>query len=61
MRDKGPPAVELYAKSCDGGIAHSCENLARLYGRGEGVAKDISRAQALRQRACDLGEKSSCE
>jgi len=48
------------AKSCDAGIAHCCENLARSYGRGDGVAKDLDKARALRQKACDR-EKSSCK
>jgi TPR repeat protein len=46
--------------ACDANDGTGCTNLGMLYDRGEGVAKDQSRAVALFQKACDLGSAAGC-
>ena len=49
-----------FQRQCDRGVADACIDLAELYDDGEGVPKDIARAQNLYLKACDAGEGSGC-
>jgi TPR repeat protein len=51
--------VEL-ATACDDGDVIACVNLAVKYDKGMGIAPDRARAAARHERACALGEPSSC-
>jgi len=53
-------AVRLFGKACDAGYALGCANLAFAHLGGFGVPKDEKRYEALRQRACELGDTGAC-
>lgn len=53
-------AVRLFGKACDAGYALGCVNLAFAHRGGFGVPKDEKRYEALRQRACELGDSGAC-
>jgi TPR repeat protein len=59
-RDDPTEAARYYDRGCAarGGLA--CKNLADLYAKGKGVPEDAQKAIALRQRACEYGERSAC-
>jgi hypothetical protein len=45
---------------CDAGFPSSCMTRARMFADGSGVPKNSTTANALWQRACDLGEPQGC-
>src|SRR5438105_3472370 len=57
--DRGAP-LALYQSQCAAGTAAGCAELATAYKNGRGVTADGARAVQLYQRACDLGQASSC-
>jgi len=59
-REQFEKAVALYQKSCDGGWAPGCHQLAESYEQGEGVPKDVSKALALYLQACDGESVDGC-
>jgi len=46
--------------ACDGGNAAACEEIARAYRDGEGVAPDGAKAASYFLRACDAGRADAC-
>jgi len=54
-------AIESLTKACNGGIMESCMWLGAIYGFGEGVQQDISKADKLMRKACNGGVKHACE
>jgi hypothetical protein len=56
----GVKAASMWRKSCDGGYAGSCGNLAWMYWVGLGVAQDDTEAVSLYRQACEAGEATSC-
>ena len=46
--------------ACDAGDALSCGRLGNMLMRGDGVAKDLRRAEVHEARACSLGLAVSC-
>ena len=48
---------ELFKKACDGGNAAGCGALAGAYKKGQGIAKDETRAMELRQQACEIDKR----
>ncbi len=48
------------SEDCDRGIAFACTVMAGRIERGDGVAKDLTRAIHLHERACELRDTSSC-
>jgi hypothetical protein len=57
---RGAKDVAPCSEDCDRGIASACAILASRVERGEGVAKDPTRAASLHERACELGDAASC-
>ena len=53
-------AAPLYDQACGGGQTHSCGELGFMYAKGQGVAKDESRAVAHFSKACDAGDPKGC-
>ncbi|AQW83938.1 Sel1 domain repeat-containing protein [Campylobacter pinnipediorum subsp. pinnipediorum] len=53
-------AVNNYSLSCDYGDDKGCLKLAEAYYAGEGVAKDLSKARDLSQKACQMGNDKAC-
>lgn len=45
---------------CDRGISFACTVLALRVERGDAVAKDLTRAVRLHERACELGDAGGC-
>jgi hypothetical protein len=45
---------------CDRGISFACTVVALRFERGDGVAKDLTRAVRLHERACELRDVASC-
>jgi hypothetical protein len=64
LEGKGPlpdrTSLELYERACRQGWMAGCENVATLYLRGDGVARDPARAAHEFDRACRGGEASAC-
>ncbi len=58
MQEQGDAA--LATRGCDAGKASDCAGLASMYAEGKGVAKDLARAAALYEKACDGGDTASC-
>ncbi len=54
-------AIEPFTKACNGDIMEGCMYLGSLYGFGEGVQQDISKADRLMRKACNGGVKYACE
>jgi len=54
-------AVPLLRKACDGKLAQACGDLAYLYQRGQGVARDDALARRLYKQACDGGYAQACK
>ncbi len=59
-REEKEKAVALYEKSCVGGWAPGCHELASSYEQGEGVLKDVAKALELYTEACDGESVESC-
>ena len=53
--------LELVTKSCELNFAPACNLLGLIYKFGEGAQKDESKAQSYLKKACELGDKNSCE
>jgi TPR repeat protein len=53
-------AFPYFDKSCAGGYAIGCANLANAYFSGLGVTMDWPRSIRTYQRACDLGAVTAC-
>ncbi|HEX4517330.1 MAG TPA: hypothetical protein VH054_27480, partial [Polyangiaceae bacterium] len=49
------PALRECSAACDASMKDSCKVLGDMYERGEGVTADASRADALHDKACRLG------
>uniref|UniRef100_A0A914UJE2 Uncharacterized protein n=1 Tax=Plectus sambesii TaxID=2011161 RepID=A0A914UJE2_9BILA len=47
-------ALKYGTKACDMGSPHSCANVSRMYRNGDGVPKDVQKAEEFKQRAIDL-------
>lgn len=56
----GLRAVELFAASCDAGVAESCNRLGVALFDAEWSAADALAGSAALQRACDLGLAGAC-
>ena len=53
--------LKLFEKACDGGDGVACGMLADMYGNGDGVAMDKTKAAVYDKKGCDLaGELMSC-
>jgi hypothetical protein len=52
--------VPYLNRVCGTGDTQACYRLGQLYGRGEGVARDASRAAALFDRVCTAGYTGGC-
>jgi uncharacterized protein len=52
--------VRSLQKACDAGDPKRCDDLARIYQKGDGVQKDVAKATQLYQKACIGGEARSC-
>ena len=54
-------SFKLFEKACDGGDGVACGMLADMYGNGDGVAMDKTKAAVYDKKGCDLaGELMSC-
>lgn len=53
-------AFPYFDKSCAGGYAIGCANLANAYFSGLGVTMDQKKSLVMYQRACDLGAVTAC-
>jgi TPR repeat protein len=53
-------AAKLYQRACDGGERKACNGLGLMYFKGEGMPKDVKRAQVFFKRACDAGGAGGC-
>jgi TPR repeat protein len=68
IADAGAPRVCMHdakdlapcSEDCDRGIAFACTVVATRIERGDGVAKDLTRAVHLHERACELRDAPSC-
>jgi TPR repeat protein len=58
---KAAEAAVWFERGCTAGNADACVTLAGQVERGDGVAKDSSRAADLRAQACKLGNKPACQ
>jgi len=52
-----PRAFELSEKACHLGNMYACANLAQMYRRGEGIAKDEGKADEYKQMAKDMQDQ----
>ena len=59
-KDQKEKAVSLFERSCSGGWAPGCHQLATSYEEGEGVTRDFAKAIAHYGEACDLEHTESC-
>jgi TPR repeat protein len=63
--DLGPAVLEqaaqAFRRGCAGDDFAACSDLGVMYGRGQGVPQDLSRARELFQKACDGGAQSGCD
>ncbi len=48
-------------KTCEKGNAADCLKLAGMYARGDGLAKDASKASDFYKKGCDLGDVTACK
>jgi len=48
-------------KACDGKLAQACGDLAYLYQRGQGVARDEAMALRLYKQGCKGGYAQACK
>lgn len=55
-----PRALVPCNEECDRGIPSSCALLAGRFERGDGIAKDLTRAATLHERACELRDALAC-
>ena len=53
-------AAQHFQTACDDGIVQGCNNLAELYRTGQGVQKDIPKAQRLFTQSCNNGIAHGC-
>lgn len=53
-------AARMFQNACDGGDARGCTHLGQMYESGQGVAKDVNRAEQLYLKACDGGDTRGC-
>jgi serine/threonine-protein kinase len=58
--DSQRKAAGLLQEACDSGELRACVELAQLFERGTGVARDLSRAAALYERGCGRGNGTAC-
>ena len=47
-------AAQLYASACDAGAGDACSLLAEAYRSGTGVGRDITKADVLARKGCEL-------
>lgn len=52
--------VETLDKACTEGSAHACYRLGRMYRNGKGVERDIARARAYFEKACEDRYENAC-
>lgn len=52
-------ALVLLTRASDGGDTKATNRLARMYERGEGVTRDLSKARRLTERAATLGSREA--
>jgi len=60
LGELGQKLIPILERACTGGYAHSCGALADLYESGHGAPRDLARAQALYERACEYKDRWSC-
>lgn len=60
VKQSNAQALEYFTKACELKDGNGCEYLARMYARGNGVQKDLTRSIELYKKACKLGAKSAC-
>ncbi len=53
-------AAQLYASACDAGSGSACSLLAEAYRSGTGVGRDITKADVLARKGCEL-KSNYCE
>ena len=53
-------AMELYTKTCDGGLSLGCQNLGMMYKNGQGTKQDNTKAADLFTKGCEGGNARSC-
>lgn len=61
MADEHESVAKTLNSSCKKGNAISCSNLAHMYEKGQGVAKDREKAYLLYKKACENGAHEACE
>ena len=53
--------LKLFEKACDGGDGVACGILADMYGNGDGVAMDKTKAAVYDKKGCDIADElASC-
>jgi uncharacterized protein len=50
----------LAERACNDELADGCANLANMYEKGAGVAKDEEKAAKLSEKACEAGSALGC-
>lgn len=60
LRRDDKKAVYFFRRACEYGVADGCENLARMYETGKGVAKNRAEAARYKRMACADGA-AGCE
>ncbi len=59
-REEFSRAAPFYEKSCEGGDAQACYQLALLYDEAKGVPFDPARSAELFRKACNAGVNAAC-
>jgi TPR repeat protein len=54
------PATVAQARRCDGGISTACTSLGLRYAKGDGIPKDLGKANMLYTQACASGDAGGC-
>lgn len=54
-------AKKYFEKACDLKYGRGCNNLGVLYRDGQGVEKNLTKADQYISKACKLGDQEACE
>ncbi|MGN8428397.1 hypothetical protein ACR9LD_02545 [Helicobacter pylori] len=54
-------ATQLYTKACELKEGVGCKRLWSLYYYGQGVEKNLTKADQYISKACKLGDQEACE
>lgn len=53
-------AIEIYKQLCEAKEAKACASLGLMYRNAKGVSEDATLSKQYYQKACDAGDKESC-